>query len=153
MKLQLLHWKRMGSHSWPLPRRATDGSAGFDMYWAGEAPCASEWIREWILYPNERRLFGSGWACAIPDGYVGILRERSSFAKLGGEVHAGVIDHDFRGEVRLLLANAGDQPIKLVPGKPVAQMLVIPAYLAESIEVEELDATARGDGGFGSTDR
>jgi len=124
-----------------IPQRATDGAAGFDLIATHGA---------W-LSPNSRVLMSTGIAAAIPSGYVGLIRARSGLAaKLGIEVIAGVIDSDYRGEIKVALHNIGEVRRGINAGDRIAQMIVIPC-LTEAVEVDDLDATVRGGNGFGST--
>lgn len=126
-----------------IPVRSTPGSAGFDMYasQSGEIP------------PGQRKLVSTGVQCAIPDGYVGLIRPRSSLALHHGiDVMAGVIDSDYRGEVHALLINLGFRTFQYEAYDRVAQMVVVPFH-GQSVQVGDLDDTARGTGGYGSTGR
>lgn len=153
--IKALRWKRIGSHEFSVPTRATVGSAGFDLYWSGGAPSGVVALKNrFYLYPNERATFPVGWAVEIPDGYVGLIRERRSRAKNGIAVRGGVINADDRGEIHIMLAAAsGGAEFAIEPGRAIAQMIVIPCLLAGSTEVDELGDTVRGEGGFGSTGR
>ncbi len=122
-----------------IPKRATAWSAGFDL-------CATDPV----YLHGDRVLVGTGIAAAIPPGHVGLIRSRSSLAtKHGVEVAAGVIDADFRGEIKVCLISPGG-PWSCKPGDRIAQLLIMPVVL-DSEEVDDLDATERGTGGFGST--
>lgn len=90
---------------------------------------------------------------AIPPGYVGLVRDRSSVALAGLHTVAGVIDSDYRGEVMIAVHNAGAAQFTIRPGDRVAQMLLLECAQAAVSEVEELPSTERGAGGFGSTGR
>lgn len=126
-----------------LPYRATSGAAGYDI-------TCTETVH---IPPNERRLVSTGIAVAIPYGYVGILKSRSSMAwKRTLDVEAGVIDSDYRGEVKVLLHNAHPSAERVVTaGERVAQMLVVPVPEMALTECTCLPSTQRGQGGFGST--
>lgn len=126
-----------------LPARATSGAAGYDI-------TCTETVH---IPPNERRLVSTGVAVAIPHGYVGILKSRSSMAwKRTLDVQAGVIDSDYRGEVKVLLHNAHPTAERIVTsGERVAQMLVLPVPHLSITECTSLPPTDRGHGGFGST--
>ena len=132
----------------PLPRRASPGSAGWDLLAAVEAP------RE--LAPGERAAIPTGLHLAIPSGWEGQVRPRSGLALRHGVtvVNApGTVDSDFRGEVHVLLVNLADAPYTLQRGDRIAQLVFARVAQAAWREVDELDDTARGDGGFGSTGR
>lgn len=126
----------------PAPQRETDGSAGYDLRSA---------IGMITILPGERRVVETGFAWEIPRGTVGIIRPRSGLAvRQGLHVMAGVIDSDYRDEVKVLLLNMGDEPITIMTGDRIAQILLVPFYGPELIVVDELNDTDR-DGGFGST--
>lgn len=126
-----------------LPSRATSGAAGYDI-------TCTETVH---IPPNERHLLSTGIAVAIPNGYVGILKSRSSTAwRRTLDVRAGVIDSDYRGEVKVLLHNAHPSAERVVTaGERVAQMLVVPVPDMILTESTCLSHTQRGQGGFGST--
>jgi dUTP pyrophosphatase len=110
---------------------------------------------EIVLAPGERRLVPTGLTVAIPAGYEGQVRPRSGFAKRDGVTvlnAPGTIDGDFRGEIQVLLVNLGAAPVTLKRGQGIAQLVVAPVVSATWEEVATLPATARGAGGFGSTD-
>jgi dUTP pyrophosphatase len=126
------------------PEYQTDGSAGMDLRSNVEAE----------LQPGERKLVPTGVRIAIPPGYEGQVRPRSGLAlKHGiGMVNApGTIDSDYRGEIAVILINLGQSVVKLERGERIAQLVVCPVSRAELEIVDSLEATARGDGGFGST--
>ncbi len=123
------------------PERATEHSAGFDIY----APSSVD------IPPKQSWLVGSGVSAAIPEGWVGIINPRSSIAsKKKVRVGARVIDADYRGEIFINLHNDGDEVYEIRKGDRIAQMVVSP-FMGESIVVDDLDDTERGNGGFGST--
>ena len=128
-----------------MPTRAHDGDAGLDLYALEDA----------YLAPGERAAIPTGIAVEIPDGYAGLILPRSGLALRQGIalVNApGLIDPGYRGELRVLLLNTDrSQPFELSTGDRIAQLLVVRAELASVIEVEELTASARGAGGFGSS--
>jgi dUTP pyrophosphatase len=129
-----------------LPSYATPHSAGLDLRAAIEKPL--------VLKPMERALVPTGFIFEIPEGYEGQVRPRSGLAfKKGLTVlnSHGTIDADYRGEVKVLLINLGQEEVEIKRGERVAQMIIAPVSRAELVEVEEVSATARGDGGFGST--
>lgn len=127
------------------PEYATSGAAGLDLYACLDAPME--------LAAGAGALIPSGVAVAIPHGYVGLVRDRSSLAVMGLLTVAGVIDSDYRGEVLIAMRNAGVAPALVQPGQRVAQMLIIPCPQAVVEELRELPETERGAGGFGSTGR
>ena len=125
-----------------LPCYACHGDAGMDFY-------SNEDI---ILAPNERKLIGTGISMAIPVGYVGLIWDKSGLAfKHGLKTMAGVIDSGYRGEIKILVHNLSKDNYVIEKGKKIAQMLIQPVEQRKVIEVENLDDSSRGDGGFGST--
>ena len=130
-----------------IPTRAHPGDAGLDLYSTEEAH----------LGPGERWSVGTGIALEIPEGHAGLVLPRSGLAREHGIalVNApGLIDAGYRGEVRVLLLNTDPaETVRIEVGARIAQLVVTPVALAAPVEVAELDETARGDGGFGSTGR
>lgn len=132
----------------PLPSYATDGAAGMDLLAAVSDPV--------VIAPGDRAVIPTGLAMAIAPGFEGQVRARSGRARREGLalVNApGTIDEDYRGEVQVLVINLGQQPITIARGERFAQLVICPVFRAEVREVETLDATGRGGGGFGSTGR
>jgi dUTP pyrophosphatase len=130
----------------PLPAYASEHAAGLDVV-------AAESL---TLAPGQRHAVATGFAIAIPHGYEVQVRPRSGLAfKHGLTVlnTPGTIDSDYRGEVKVILANLGDEPFEIVRGERIAQLVPAPVQRAMFAEVEDLDETARGAGGFGSTGR
>ncbi len=128
----------------PLPAYATAGAAGMDVVSAEDV----------VIAPGARHAVETGLAVAIPHGYEIQVRPRSGLAfKHGITVPntPGTIDSDYRGELKVLLINHGTEPFAIARGDRVAQLVLAPVVHAEWNEVEELDATERGAGGFGST--
>ena len=129
------------------PTRAHDGDAGFDLY-------AAEPAR---LGPGERASVGTGIAVAIPDGHAGLVLPRSGLAARHGIalVNApGLIDAGYRGEVRVLLLNTdAAEPFEVAPGDRIAQLMITPFAAPDLVELDSLDETVRGAGGFGSSGR
>lgn len=128
----------------PLPARATEGAAGFDLASAEEGELA----------PMERRLFATGFAIAIPAGYEVQLRPRSGLALRQGLTlpnTPATIDSDYRGELKVALINLGTETVTITRGMRIAQMLVARVEPAAFREVDALPPTDRGSGGFGST--
>jgi dUTP pyrophosphatase len=142
----ILRWRRLvpEAHS---PARAHDGDAGFDLR-AVEAA---------TIEPGGRASVGTGIALAIPDGYAGLVLPRSGLAHRHGIslVNApGLIDAGYRGEVRVLLLNTDpEQAFEVDPGDRIAQLVLAAVEAPELVEAPDLDATARGEAGFGSTGR
>lgn len=141
----MLWFKRL-SPAAILPRRGTPMSAGLDLYALEPA----------MLLPGRRALVRTGWAVQLPPGWYGRIAPRSSMAaKAGIDVLAGVIDADYRGELRVILLNSGNRLFRVVPGDRIAQLIIEACALLEPVEVDALldEETERGAGGFGSTDR
>jgi dUTP pyrophosphatase len=129
-----------------VPVYATDGAAGFDLSAALDAPIQ--------LFPGDRALVPTGFAFAVPPGYEVQIRPRSGAALHRGLTvlnTPGTIDSDYRGEVKVLLFNAGFDAIEVTTGDRIAQGVLCPVLRARFEVVPDLNETARGDGGFGST--
>ncbi len=129
-----------------LPSYATEHSTGLDLRAALLEPVS--------LKPMERVLVPTGFIFEIPEGYEGQVRPRSGLAlKKGITVlnSPGTIDSDYRGEVKVLLINLGAEEVIIERGERIAQLVIAPVSRVQIVEVEEVSATARGDGGFGST--
>jgi dUTP pyrophosphatase len=130
----------------PLPAYETAQSAGMDLAAAIEEPIT--------LAPGSRVMVPTGLAIALPDGYEAQVRPRSGLAARNGVTvlnTPGTIDADYRGEVKVILINLGDETFEIERGMRIAQMVVSPVTQAAFSEVAELSETARGTGGFGST--
>ena len=134
----------------PLPAYETAGSAGMDLRAAiGEFEVV-------ILEPGQRRLIPTGLKIALEAGYEAQVRPRSGLALKHGisaPNSPGTIDSDYRGEVGVILINLGELPFEIKRGDRIAQMVIARYEQAQMIEVEAVDETARGAGGFGSTGR
>jgi dUTP pyrophosphatase len=130
----------------PLPSYASDGAAGLDVVAAEDR----------ILAPGERCAVATGVAIAIPEGFEVQVRPRSGLALKHGITclnTPGTIDSDYRGEVKVILANLGSEPFEVRRGERIAQLVPAPVLRAAFREVGELGSTERGAGGFGSTGR
>ena len=128
----------------PMPAYATSGAAGMDI-------CAAESL---TLRAGKRHAVATGFAFAIPDGYEVQVRPRSGLALKHGITclnTPGTIDSDYRGEVKVILANLGDEDFVINTGDRIAQIVVAPVTQGMMLEVDALDDTERGTGGFGST--
>jgi dUTP pyrophosphatase len=128
----------------PLPSYETSGAAGMDI-------CAAESLN---LRTGKRAAVATGFAFAIPVGFEVQIRPRSGLALKNGITclnTPGTIDSDYRGEIKVILANLGDEDFLIKVGDRIAQIVVAPVTHAALIEVDALDKTARGAGGFGST--
>lgn len=142
MKIALLNPKL------PVPKKATDGAVGIDLYANLEEPV--------VLAPGESHLIGTGIAAEIPPGYAALLLPRSGKGSSGMALKntVGVIDFDYRGEIFANTRNYENEILTIAPGERFAQMLVVPVLdLSELqvVEYEQLQKTERGAGGFGST--
>lgn len=128
-----------------LPTRAHDGDAGYDLY-------AIEHV---TLEPGERAMVRTGIAIALPPGHAGLVMPRSGLAAKHGIsiVNApGLIDEGYRGELKVLLLNTDRvEPFTVAPGDRIAQLVLVEVSTPKVVEVDELTATMRGDGGFGSS--
>jgi dUTP pyrophosphatase len=130
------------------PVYATEGSSGCDLRAAIEASL--------LILPGGRARVPTGLAVAIPEGYEGQVRIRSGLAHDKGllVVNApGTIDSDYRGEIRVIVANLGSEPVTLERGERIAQLIFAPVARARFERVPDLPKTHRGEGGFGSTGR
>ena len=127
-----------------LPTYATAGAAGMDVLSAEDV----------TLAPSGRHAVATGLALAIPEGYEVQVRPRSGLALKHGislPNTPGTIDSDYRGELKIIMINHGDTPFPIRRGDRIAQIVAAPVQQARFAEVDELDDTARGAGGFGST--
>jgi dUTP pyrophosphatase len=130
----------------PLPTYATEGAAGLDIVSAEDV----------TLEPGQRHAIATGFAIAIPEGYEVQVRPRSGLALKHGITclnTPGTIDHDYRGEVKVILANLGSEAFEVRRGERIAQLVPAPVLKATFAEIAELGETGRGSGGFGSTGR
>jgi len=128
----------------PLPARATEGSAGYDVASAEEV----------TLAPFERRLVKTGFSFAIPAGFEMQVRPRSGLALKHGVTlpnTPATIDSDYRGELMIAMINLGQEPFAISRGMRIAQLIIARVEAPALVEVPELPATVRGAGGFGST--
>ena len=129
-----------------FPTYATPSSAGADLY-----ACLNEAVN---IEPHQTKMIPLGFSLAIPEGWVGLIFARSGIASkrdLAPANKVGVVDADYRGEWWIPLHNHGDQPRTVEPGERIAQLVLVPCMTAAFFEVDSLDETARGAGGFGST--
>lgn len=124
------------------PSRNSAGDAGYDLYAIGHD----------VIKAGERQLVSTGISISIPRGYYGRVAPRSGLALRDGiDVLAGVIDAGYRGEVGVILINFGDKNFAFRKGDRIAQLIIEKCHEVEWQEVDELNGTARGDGGFGSS--
>lgn len=130
----------------PLPRFMTSGAAGMDLY--------ANVAEEVVIAPGKIKLVPTGISIAVPEGYEAQIRPRSGLAIKHGISLVntpGTIDSDYRGEINLIMINFGDKPFIIKRGDRIAQMVINKIEIPNIIEVEKLDETNRGTGGFGST--
>lgn len=129
----------------PLPARASAGAAGYDVR-SAEA--------DFVLRPGETRAVGTGLALELPPGVECQVRPRSGLALRSGVTvpnAPGTVDPDYRGEIRVILHNLSPDPVAIARGDRIAQLVFARFETPAMTEVERLQDTARGDGGFGST--
>lgn len=127
-----------------LPTRGHPTDAGLDLYSVDRV----------TLKPGQRKIVDTGLAVALPENTAGFVTPRSGLAAKFGitVVNApGIIDVSYRGSLKVVLLNTGDKDFNVAPGDRIAQLLVVPVLLMDAVEVEDLDETERGEGGFGST--
>ena len=140
--------KIVNKSSYPSPSYATEMSAGMDLKADISEPI--------VLGPLGRAIVPTGISIALPEGYEAQVRPRSGLAAKHGITvlnTPGTVDADYRGEIKVILVNISDTPFTVNPGERIAQMVVARHEHIEWEEVEVLDGTARGEGGFGSTGR
>jgi len=145
-RVELLIQVREDCKDVPLPRYMSEHASGMDLCAAVAEPV--------VLKPGERYLVPAGFHMALPPGYEAQVRPRSGLAVKHGitVVNApGTIDADYRGEVKVILANLGDEPFTISRGDRIAQMVIQPVLQAELKQVDELPDSERGHGGFGHT--
>lgn len=124
------------------PHYAQPGDAGIDLRSAVDT----------VIKPNETQGVPTGIKMAIPEGYVGLVWDKSGYAaKNSIKTMAGVIDSGYRGEIKIVMKNLGTEEFRITKDMKIAQMLIQPVVHANLIEKETLDGTTRGEGGFGST--
>ena len=131
-----------------IPTYGTEFAAGADLY-----ACMDEAV---TIAPGETHFVKTGLAMEVPVGYAGLIYARSGLACKKGLAPAnkvGVIDSDYRGEIMVALHNHSNEPVTVESGERVAQLVITPYIVAAFNQVEELDETVRGEGGFGSTGR
>lgn len=131
-----------------VPTMGSKFAAGADLYSAEDADV--------VIGPNETKFIGTGLAMEIPEGYVGLVYARSGLACKRGLAPAnkvGVVDSDYRGEIKVALHNHGKEAQTVEKGERIAQMVIAPYLSVNYEEADELSETERGEGGFGSTGR
>ena len=136
-----------------IPSRAHNTDAGMDVYWDGRTKNGDGEVNTLInLWPNDDIVLRTGISMALPDGWVAIVKEKSGRAtKDKLSIGACVIDSGYRGEVMIHLFNFGRDKVELKIYEAIAQLVILPCWTGQPEEVEDLDETKRGDGGFGST--
>ncbi|MHA6529201.1 dUTP diphosphatase [Paenibacillus sp. BAC0078] len=138
--------KLPGNEDVLLPRKMSEQASGYDLYAAVGEPV--------VLAPGERTLIPTGISLAMPDGLEAQIRPRSGLALKHGITclnTPGTIDADYRGEIKVLLINLGQEPFAIARNERIAQMVFQAVPSVTMVEVEELSATERGAGGFGHT--
>jgi dUTP pyrophosphatase len=143
IRLRVTH---VGSVRVPLPRYETDGAAGMDLRAAIAEPLS--------IAPMARVRVPTGLSFSIPAHFEGQVRPRSGLAARSGVTvlnSPGTIDSDYRGEVQVVLINFGDVPVTIAPFERIAQLVIAPVARADLVEVDMLESTIRGSGGYGST--
>lgn len=139
----MIKFKRLTSSA-IMPTRGSDQAAGIDLY----ADC------EATIRPGGRKLIGTGVAMSVASWLHGQIWPRSGLAtKRGIHVGAGIVDSDYRGEIGVLLFNFGEEDFRVEPGDRIAQLVITERCSHDIVERVDLDDTARGSGGFGSTGR
>lgn len=131
-----------------VPTMGSKFAAGADLYSAEDADV--------VIEPGETKFIGTGLAMEIPEGYVGLVYARSGLACKRGLAPAnkvGVVDSDYRGEIKVALHNHGKEAQTVENGERIAQMVIAPYLSVNYEEADELSETERGEGGFGSTGR
>jgi len=134
------------SNNIPLPKYETEGSSGMDL-----TANVNKFIE---IQPGKSKIIPTGLALSIPKNYEIQIRPRSGLAaknQISVLNTPGTIDEDYRGEIKVILINLGEKKFKIEKGLRIAQMVLCPVIKAELEEVDELDETKRGSGGFGST--
>ena len=131
-----------------VPTMGSKFAAGADLYSAEDADV--------VIEPSETKFIGTGLAMEIPEGYVGLVYARSGLACKRGLAPAnkvGVVDSDYRGEIKVALHNHGKEAQTVEKGERIAQMVIAPYLSVHYEEADALSETERGEGGFGSTGR
>lgn len=152
MKLKI---KRLANNQdLPLPQFQTAGSAGLDLISAEDIVITGIKVNKGVEAVVDQQLVSTGLSVEIPVGYCGMVCSRSGLAaknKIVTQISPGIIDSDYRGELKVLLANYSENDFVIKRGDRISQMLLVPVVQMEIEETSDLSDTARGSGGFGST--
>jgi dUTP pyrophosphatase len=138
--------RKPGAEDLPLPSRATSGASGYDLHAAVQSDV--------VIASGDRVLIPTGFSIAVPQGYEAQVRPRSGLALEHGVLlpnAPGTIDADYRGEIMVIVMNAGEKAFTVRRGDRIAQLVIAPVVPAEWAEVPALEETERGAGGFGHT--
>jgi dUTP pyrophosphatase len=148
MSVPVVKIRRLRQSAIPLPRYQSEHAAGFDLM--------ADMGGSVVIEPMARAAVPTGIALEIPPGFEGQVRPRSGRALEEGLAlvnSPGTIDPDYRGEIKVILINLGQEPITIGPGDRIAQLVIAPVARAQILEVDRLGDSTRGDGGFGHTGR
>ena len=124
-----------------LPSYGHVGDAGLDLFS----------VMDWVLKGGEARAIATGIQVAIPEGYVGLIWDKSGISLKNIHRLAGVVDSGYRGEIKIVMTNLSAEAFSIEKGMKIAQMLIQPVSKVKVVDAEELDDTSRGENGFGST--
>ena len=137
----MIYFKKLHENA-TLPTRGSAHAAGLDLYA----------VERMDIRPGAQAMIPTGLSVAIPSGHYGRIAPRSGLAaKHGIQVHAGVVDSDYRGEMRVCLINHGSEMVEFKPGDRIAQLIIERCLITPAAWADDLDSTERGQGGFGST--
>jgi dUTP pyrophosphatase len=137
----MIYFKKLHENA-TLPTRGSAHAAGLDLYA----------VERMDIRPGAQAMIPTGLSVAIPSGHYGRIAPRSGLAaKHGIQVHAGVVDSDYRGEMRVCLINHGSEMVEFKPGDRIAQLIIERCLITPAAWADNLDSTERGQGGFGST--
>jgi dUTP pyrophosphatase len=141
IKKEVLSVKRIDKNA-VLPNYALSGDVGLDLVS----------VEDISLFPMEQKLVRTGIQIKIPEGYVGLIRDRAGIvSKMNVHTAAGTFDPDYRGEISIMLVNFSEEEVEIEKGMKIAQLIVVPVVKVQVKEVKTLDKTQRGEKGFGST--
>ncbi len=137
----MIKFFRFGEHTLPLPERASDGAAGYDL----------RSRTDFHLIPGDYELVYSGFGVELKPGQVGLIRDRSGLALRGITTRGGVIDSDYRGEIGVILFNEGVDVLQVSCNDRIAQLVILDCVMEKAEEITRPSTTSRGANGFGST--